>query len=435
MTLINVKMWKKLKQIFYKSEIFKSGLFLVCMGIFGGVLAYLYQIIIGRLLINSDLGIFGATMAFVSILMSPLGAFNMILTHNVARMYATNNWNCLKAYYQKIIRIGFLLSALIIGLTYLNISLLQEYLKIKNNLTPWLIAFVIIFSFYTSINSAFFQGTKAFSFYGIIGVVWNALKIIYAILLIKILHQGIDGAIMSILLASISIFFLGYIYLWSIKFIRNISHNVKVESFDNLGIKNIISILVANIAFTMMTQSDMVFVNYFFTEDLSNQYAAAAILGKAVLYAPGGLVVILFSLVAGNQVLKKPSGLLVLQSIILTVILTMPVCWIYFFYGSEIIEFFYGDKYIEAGKLLRYFGFAVFPMSLVLVVEHFLLAKNRMVFTWIFMFLAPIEYVTIYIFHDSLLQVLSIIFAYGIFLNLLGFLILWMEFKDKKLLP
>jgi O-antigen/teichoic acid export membrane protein len=425
-------MLEKVKESLYRSEILKSGLFLVSMGILGGALSYLYQIIIGKLLINSDLAVFGATMALVSIFTSPSGAVNMILTKKIAGMYAANNWISLKAYYQKLIRIGFALSVLIIFLNILNISYLQDYLKLKNNLAPLLIGPVIIFSIFTSINSAFFQGTKEFTFYGTIGVIWNALKIIFAIFLVKILDQGLDGAIMSSLLPSISIFLIGYLYLWVNKSKKNISQNPSIENINKLKAGDVISILVANVAFTMMTQSDMVLVNYFFSEDLANQYAAAAVLGKAVLYAPGGLVVVLFSLVAGNEVLKKPSGLLVFQSIIFAVILTIPVCGIYFFYGAEIIELFYGNKYVEAGKLLKYYGFAILPIALAQVAEYFLLAKSRMLFIWIFICLAPVEYITIYFFHDSLMQVLSIKFGYGIALVLLGFSILWMEFKGKK---
>jgi O-antigen/teichoic acid export membrane protein len=62
--------------------------------------------------------------------------------------------------------------------------------------------------------------------------------------------------------------------------------------------------LLAVFAFTPLTQADMVLVNrYFPAQDAAGIYASAAVLGKAVMYIPGAIILALFPMVSEQYAL------------------------------------------------------------------------------------------------------------------------------------
>lgn len=183
-------------------------------------------------------------------------------------------------------------------------------------------------------------------------------------------------------------------------------------------------VLAANVAFAVMTQLDMVLVNLFFDSTLAGTYAAASVLGKAVLYLPGGLVLALFPLVADNHANKISSNLLLFQAVCLTGAICTFAASVYWFFGSEIINALYGDQYAGAGELLRWYGLAILPLAFVLVAEHFLIAKGQVLFAWLFLLVAPLQIIAIYFWHENLSQVLIAMAAGGILLVVIGYGIL-----------
>ena len=108
---------------------------------------------------------------------------------------------------------------------------------------------------------------------------------------------------------------------------------------------NYILILCATVAFAAMTQLDMVLVKKYFSPEKAGQYAAAAVLGKTILYLPGGLVLALFPLVAKKQALRSdPTGLL-LQSLAATTLVCLTIALGFNLFSRDLIEIFYGPQY------------------------------------------------------------------------------------------
>jgi O-antigen/teichoic acid export membrane protein len=122
----------------------------------------------------------------------------------------------------------------------------------------------------------------------------------------------------------------------------------------------------------------------------------------------------LFPMVAERKAKGERSGHLLLQAVTLTAILCCAAATIYFVGGEWLVGLLYGDRYRPAGQVLRYFGFAMFPMAIVLVAEHFMIAKGRILFTYLFVVAAPVEIGAIALFHQDLRLVVAIVGATGV---------------------
>jgi O-antigen/teichoic acid export membrane protein len=177
-----------------------------------------------------------------------------------------------------------------------------------------------------------------------------------------------------------------------------------------------------------MTQLDMVLVNYYFPSEQAGLYAAASVLGKAVLYLPGGLVIALFPMVAENHTKGEASARLFIQVTVVTASLIGLAALVYWWLGPWLITLLYGQAYAGAGELLSWYGLAILPMALVMVAENFLIAKGRVLFAWLFLGIAPLQLLAIHLWHADLLNVIVILGTSGAVLMALGFGTLWREY-------
>jgi hypothetical protein len=59
-------------------------------------------------------------------------------------------------------------------------------------------------------------------------------------------------------------------------------------------------------------------------------------------------------------------------------------------------------------------------MALVMVYEHYLIAKGKMIFSWVFLIFGPLQIAAIYLWHDKLIYVLAAVGGSGLLLFLCG---------------
>jgi O-antigen/teichoic acid export membrane protein len=190
---------------------------------------------------------------------------------------------------------------------------------------------------------------------------------------------------------------------------------------SHLSLKSAVPVLIANLAFAIMTQLDIVLVNHYFDSHQAGIYAAASILGKAVMYLPGAIAIAMFPMVAENDSHKFSSVHLLFSALALTAGLSTVGALFYFLFADGIMSLLYGLKYQPAAELLRYYGFAILPMTLVMVAEYFLIAKGRVIFAYLMLLAVPFVLLAAHVHHDRLIDMVYIFGACGWGLALVGF--------------
>jgi O-antigen/teichoic acid export membrane protein len=330
----------------------------------------------------------------------------------------------LRALYQKahlyLVYVGLLVLLLLIPL----MPHVKIWLKSNDSWPIWIFGFTIIFGAFFALNMAYFQGNQWFGWLGGMGVIGVVVKIIFSVLLVNV-GFGVKGALGGALLSYIFIWGAGRWLIFS-AFPELGCDAIPLEHFD---VKEVLPILIANIAFAAMTQLDMVLVNWFFPSEQAGMYAAASVLGKAVLYLPGGLVLALYPMVVENHSQHLGSARILLTSVLTTGFICGFVALVYLWGGKWLIGIFYGADYADAGILLQWYGLAIFPMTLVMVAEHFLMAKGKVLFAWLFLAMAPLQITAINLWHAELIQVVSVMGVSGATLVVVGYGMLWRDYR------
>jgi len=409
------------------NKLARASIWLFIGTVAAGILGYVFQVVMGRMLSTQEYGLFSAMMALFTVFGAPLGTLMMVISRKVSEYRARQDSGSIAHFYHSVNIRTAIAGAFILSASLAVAPEIQSYLKAPSIVPVYMLGALLFLNFLPIINNAFLQGLQSFSWLSATGALAVLLKIVFSVALVG-LGYGVAGALVGTILASLTIFFITYAALRE----RLARGRGKAFLSTHLSFKSAIPVLVANVALAAMTQLDMVLVNYYFPSHEAGLYAAASILGKAVMYLPGGIAMALFPMVAENHARDESSAHLLFQSVGLTAFLCGAGAIFYFLFGEAIISTLYGPSYDGAGAVLRYFGFAIVPMALVMVLVNFYIAEGRALFAYLLSFAALLQLIAIHLFHDSLQMVIAVMGATGMILLLLGSGFLWSTFRKNR---
>ena len=423
------KSWVSYALRLSESRLLRAGFWLTLANLLTGVLGYVYQVLMGRMLTPADFALFTAIMALFMFTASPLGAMFMVISRRVSTLRAQNRLPMLRNLYWRTHQVLAIIAGLFLLSLWLVMTPLQGWLKAPDTQPLWLFGIILVFGAFSTVNNALFQGLQHFGWLGCTAIASLVLKIGLSVFLIN-LGWAVGGALYGVLLSAALVWIVGLVFIR-----RNLPlpESASRLSHEPFLLSTWLPVLIANVAFAAMTQLDMVLVKAFFTPEQAGLYAAASVLGKAVLYLPGGLVWALFPLVADNHARDQSSASLMVQALLLVTVFSGVGALAYWFLGDTIIAVFYGPAYAGAGEILRWYGLAIAPLALVLVAENFLIAKGRVLFAWLFLALAPVQIFAIAFWHEELWQVMAIMGCCGTLLVLIGYGFMWGDVRHARL--
>lgn len=397
------------------SPMSRAGVILTIANVMGGVLGYVYQVIMGRMLGPAEFALFSSVIALIMFLTSPLQAMLMIISRQVTILVVQLNFHAFRKLYWRsilgVIAIGLALILFILIFT----SDLQLLLKSPSVTVVWILLAIVFFSALFQINNAFFQGEQRFTLLASAGLAVAFLKIPLGFLGVE-LGYGVEGALLGIMLALAITWLIGiFAFRW-----RHTKPAIALQSrTKNIKLADVWLVLIANVLFAAMTQLDMVLVNWFFPSEIAGQYAAASVLGKAVLFLSAGVALSLFPMVTEKHFQDISTTHMLRQAVVLVALFSGVLAFLYWLIGPWLVNVFYGKQFVLAGELLRWYGIAIMPMALVMVLKYYLLAKRRFLFVWLFLLAVPIQMYAISLWHTDLINVVWVIGLTGIILLLI----------------
>jgi O-antigen/teichoic acid export membrane protein len=415
---------QQIQQLFF-GKLAKASFWLLAGSLIAGALGYVFQIVMGRMLSVPEYGVFNALMAIIMIFGATLNTLSMVLSRKVSAYRSDEHMNH-RSYLFYMVNKKILIFAMVFLIPVLfYLESIKQFLEIENTTDLNLLVAIIFIAYPFTVNMAYLQGLQYFKWLAVSIVLNPLIKIVAAVVLVYFGFQ-VSGALGGVLISFIIILIFIYVVL------RRSLGKRNGESISNTSItyRAAVPVLMANIAFVLMTQMDLILVKHFFSDQDAGVYAAASILGKAVMYLPGGIVLALFPMVAENYYNGKSSAIFLVQAVVITTLLCTIGALFYYHFSDLVITVLYGEDYRPAAEILKYFGFAMLPMALIMVAEHFLIALGRVLFAYLFIVLAPLQLIAIYYYHDNLLNIVFIMFISGITLSLLGYGLLWREYKN-----
>ena len=171
----------------------------------------------------------------------------------------------------------------------------------------------------------------------------------------------------------------------------------------NLSLGAWAPVIGALFCFAFLTNVDLILVKHYFRAERAGMYAAASVLGKALLFFPTSVALVLFPLVprsserisrhtVGRALILAGGGLGLGAALLLL-------------FPEFLLRAIFGPMYSDAADVLRWFGIAVPPYGLTYVVVHYHLARWRYKFLYPMALACASEVALIGTFHGDILQV------------------------------
>lgn len=408
-----------------KNPLFSGSAIMIVGSNSASALNYLYHLIAGRLLGPSFYGELASLISVIGLFGIIPSALSLVIVKQISSAKNEAQVNSLIGWFKtKMFTASLVFSFLIL----ISSPFISSFLKIHKISYLMLVSLSFLFSLQALFNRSILQGLLKFKEMVISILVENASKLLVSTLLI-LFGLAVNGAILAFVIAS----FLGF--LLTNHYIR-IKNKKRFHTVTNLKPMLILTVpvLIQSISTTSIYSSDVVLVKHFFSSHEAGIYASLSTLGKIIFFGAGPISTVMFPLVSRQSAKGENYKKVLIYSLIATAVFATAVCFFYWFAPKFAINLLFGSSYLEAYKLLIWFGIfmSLFTLSFLLINFGISLGKNGIViFPLVF---ALMQIILIYLLHKTLFMVvvISIVVNALLLLTLLIYLIFEKEFLNEK---
>lgn len=405
-------------------SLLKSGTILFATTMVANVSNYFFQFFMSRHLGLDQFGVMNAVFSILSILAIPTTTIMLVMAKYSALFRSESSDDKLNALYRnaliRVAVVGLLFPVLII---FFN-SAIVEYLKIESRVPVIIIGITLFWVFVLTVNMGMLQGLQRFVCFGLSIGFSGLLKLLLGVLFV-VAGLGLNGAVASVGVATIIVFG-ATLYLLRPYLAKKAGgaerHTVSIISYG-------VPVLLATLAFTILTNIDLIMVKHFFAPEEAGLYSALSVLGKAVLYLPAALVLALFPMVAEAHSRSQDTFKLLEKGLLYTVVLSVGGVLLFVIWPGPVMTLLFGAKFVVVAPMLKYYGLSMGLMAVVSIIMSYNLARHKSAFIYSLCAGCVSMVVLINLFHGSLQTVIFVIIANNILILAFN---LWLVYREKR---
>lgn len=379
------------------------------------LLAYLFNILMGRMLSPASFGILVSLQAILVVLGIAGDAARTIVAKYASHFEAVAQRESTNSLLLYSLRRVLLLASFAAFLLILGRSPIAHFLQIASPVAVVVLGLALIPIMIRSVIHGFLQGLQRFGVAGTLLISIGTLRIILGFLFVYVGFDAV-GAV-GALPVSAGIVSLPMLLLL-MPFLRGKRtgegfHTERVFSYSSY-------VILGLICFAALTQMDVIAVKHFFPPEMAGQYAAAVTLGKIVFFFPLAVASVFFPKssrrYALNQDTSGPLRFSLLAVAIPSGLLTLG----YFLWPSTILRLVLGHQYAVTGPLIGVLGVAMTLYGLVNIWLNYYLSVGQASFLYVLLGGVLIQLVLLARFHSSLIQIVSVLAMTALAITIAG---------------
>lgn len=365
------------------------------------VMAYLFHLLVGRILGPGPYGEFSALLSLFYILNTPTLVLQALVVKLFSTLKAKGATGEAKSLFLFITRwmviaggIGLLCMIGLAGTlaTFLHIRSPEYFLWLYGLFVFYLLGIVNV-----SILQAYQKFAAMSLFTNLSGLLRLILGVIFA-------YWGVGWTLISNVFSGL----LGYIALFiPLGFLLAVKAKPHTISHrDTVGYS--IPTFFAFASITALYTQDVLWVKHFFSPVDAGLYASLSVLGKVIFFASAALTSVAFPLIAERKVRGASSSRLVIAAFGIVAAMSIGLTLCYFLFPAFIVHLLFGPEYQAAEQYVGLFGLFISFFSLSnLLINVFLALGNTK--AWVFSTLAAIaQGIGLVLYHPTFLAVIEV---------------------------
>ena len=406
---------------FIRHPLFSGSAVMIVGSNLANFIAYIYHLIIGRILgpsLYSELAAVISLEAFISSLFLFMG---IVVVKFVSSAKEKELDPILSWFTKKALVLSLVVSLLLFILT----PIISKFLHIESKIIILVgpISFLFLISF---VLRSFLQGLVRFGRFVIVTNIEFLTRLIFGLLF---LYFGLKifGVVLGIFLAAFAGLFLSFYFIKDRKILGESSSFKESRKVFTYTLPVFLSAIATNSFLT----TDILLVKHFFDPTAAGLYASISTLGKIIFYGSAPVGAVMFPIVAKKYSLGQNYKKIFLLSLFLTSLLVGLVLLIYFLFPKLSITILYGDEYLGGVPYLFWSGlfFALYSLAILFISFYLSIGKTKIVI--LPALFSIVQVVGILKYHDSLTDVLRVSIVAS-FLLLISLLIYFGYEKEKK---
>ena len=331
---------------------------------------YLFNVACIRFLGPARYADVASMMALSTLVALPLASVQNVLAREVAQLDAPE---AIGRLLRRSVAITAVVSGvvLVVGLAF--VTPIERALKIESAVTVVAGLSGLVFIVLVTVLYGFLQGAQRF---GLLAFTYAASGLARPVLVVPALFAGLGaaGALGVNTLASLFAVALATFALrdfWSAR---------GTERLPSLDRRQVVVMVVGMLAFASLTNADVVLASYFLADEEAGIYAAAALVGKFVLFVPVAATTVLLPKASSRAARGGSSDRILLVSAAVTAVLTLSITAVLALVPENLLIWAFGPAFRDSTALLGWFGLSMAAAALVSVYLSVYLAYRDTVF-------------------------------------------------------
>ena len=396
-------------------DLLHHGSIMAAATVLAGVFNYGFQVLVGRALGAEQYGVFGALFALFYL----LHVVGRGVRFSASRFAAELDEPDERAAFYR----GFLVRSVVLGVVSFAALVaaspaITAFLGVGSTLPVVAVAAAIAVELVLTANQGTLQGLQRFGALGSFKVVQAGVKLGLGAMLV-FAGFGLYGAFGAVAVGSLVVLLASTAYLyWQLG-----SPAATTPSFEyRRAYRYVFPAALAGFCLTVPGNADVVLVKHFFPAEAAGYYTAASVLGKVLVFLPMGIATALFPKVTADHAAATTDhlGALFDRALSYAALVGTAGAVLYWVAAEPVLRLVFGSEYVAAAPLVRWYGLAVLAVVLAILVLNFQLARDRMGFVYLFAAGSVVELALLWLFHDTMVQVVQLVLGANAVLFLAG---------------
>jgi O-antigen/teichoic acid export membrane protein len=380
-----------------------------------GVLSYLANVIVGRMLGPTDYSVYTSMLSLSLIIGAVASVIQTVTTNYVAQLKAIDQLENVGTllFYQ----LRYLLPWAILGVALLWLfgRAIAGILQLASPLPVWVIATFLVPTITLPVLLGGLRGLERFGSFGINAIGLASLRLAIGMGLI-LAGWGVSGAVASLPLAYLGATLLAVVCLADIIRLRDrafLPDFPRILSYSTY-------VAIGLFAFSVLSNFDLLIVKSHFKPDEAGLYSAISTIGKIALYLPATAGILLLPKVSALKTRQQSTIHLLNITLWAVGAMCSLVTVVFYLYSSIVVKLLFGANFVAQADLLGPYGLAMTLFSLCNVWLVYYLALEDQRYSYILLSVALLQAIALSMWSLNLHQIVNVLIGSGVILNVLG---------------
>lgn len=395
--MLGVPWHKKVRAALTAPKAFISSSIFIVASLLAGVLNLGFNVYLGRTISFQELGLVTLVGSFLYFSSIPQIAVGNTVSHKIAFLEGKNKPEVGLKFFRNIVKYALIISYVLTGLWLISMPFLWSYFKTADLFPFLLFTPVWTFGIGLFLIKAFLSGKLLLKRLGLVVILDPIIKIIAAVALISLGFSNlVYGAVpLSIVLSLVFAILISGKLLTSKKLVES------TRSETAFPIKFFLVSSLSVLAPMAFLSLDVLLATHYLAAEQAGQYALVSLIGK-IIYFLGVLVPqIILPMVSRNEGANKSSDNLLLIVFISNFLITGAGYLFWGKFASLTTPVVFGSKALAVIPYLEPFTFAMMLFCLSQIFVSYYLAKKVYTFPVVSFFLAIVQVILIYFYHQD----------------------------------